>query len=89
LNINYNGGAARAVVITVRAQGHLKQYRPDRQERFVLDLPEGATVRILLDASGIPWDEVGLVAVNGQQATDDLVLAAGDQVWLMAPMEGG
>ncbi len=75
--------------ITVRAQGHLKQYRPDRQERFVLDLPDGATVKALINASGVPWDEVTLVAVNGQQAGDDRVLAAGDQVWLMAPLEGG
>lgn len=75
--------------IQVRAQGHLRQYRPDGRERFLLTLPEGATVRVLIDASGVPWDEVGLVAVNGAMAPDERVLADGDEVLLLAPMEGG
>lgn len=73
----------------MRAQGHLKHFRPDRQERFTVALPAGATVRMLIDASAIPWDEVGLAAVNGAQADDDRVLADGDEVTLLAPMEGG
>ncbi|HWI63101.1 MAG TPA: MoaD/ThiS family protein [Symbiobacteriaceae bacterium] len=72
--------------VTIRAQGHLKRYRP---EGFALDLPEGATVRQMVEASGVPWDEVGLVAVNGRQAPDATVLHDGDQIMLMAPMEGG
>ncbi|MDF2628551.1 MAG: Mut7-C ubiquitin [Symbiobacteriaceae bacterium] len=72
--------------VTIRAQGHLKQYR---QTPVTLDLPEGATVRMMLDASGIPWAEVGLVAVNGKQAPDEAVLHNGDEVMLLAPMEGG
>lgn len=72
--------------VTIRVQGHLKQYR---QMPVTLDLPEGATVRMMLDASGIPWEEVGLVAVNGRQAPDEAVLHDGDQIMLLAPMEGG
>lgn len=72
--------------VTVRAQGHLKQYR---QTPVILDLPQGATVRMMLDASGVPWEEVGLVAVNGRQAPDDAVLQDGDEIMLLAPMEGG
>lgn len=72
--------------VTIRAQGHLKQYR---QTPVTLDLPEGATVRMMLDASGVPWEEVGLVAVNGRQAPDEAILHDGDQVMLLAPMEGG
>ncbi len=78
-----------SLVIHVRAQGHLKQFRPDKQERFSLELPAEATVRLLIEASGIPWDEVGLVAVNGRQVEESQVLASGDDVMLMAPMEGG
>jgi sulfur carrier protein ThiS len=77
------------VQVSVRAQGHLGQFRPDGQERFTVELPAGATVRSLIEASGIPWEEVGLVAVGGRQATDDQPLQAGDDVLLLAPMEGG
>lgn len=54
-----------------------------------MELPAGATVRALIDASHVPWEEVGLVAVNGARADDDRVLAEGDDVVLLAPMEGG
>jgi molybdopterin converting factor small subunit len=77
------------LVIRVRAQGHLKHFRADRQERFDLELDAGATVRSLIERSGIPWEEVGLVAVNGVQADDERILIDGDEVTLLAPMEGG
>ena len=73
--------------VFVLTQGHLKQYRPEA--RFALDLPAGATVRDLIHASGIPWEEVGLAAVNGTRADDATALKDGDQVMLMAPLEGG
>lgn len=85
--MNQKGGAD--VFVAVRAQGHLKHFRPDGQERFRLELSEGATVRDLIEASLVPWDEVGVVAVNGAQAGDDHRLRDGDQVLLLAPMEGG
>lgn len=82
-------GEGRRVQIAVRLQGHLKHFRPDRLERFAVEVPAGATVRQLIDASAVPWDEVGLVAVNGAQAGDDAVLQDGDEVVLVPPMEGG
>lgn len=82
-------GAVLVMTIHVRAQGQLRHLRPDGQERFTLALPPGSTVRALIDGSGVPWDEVGLVAVNGRQADDEQVLADGDEVTLLAPMEGG
>lgn len=77
------------VRVIVQAQGHLKQFREDRYGEFELDLPDGATVRELIVASGIPWEEVGLVAVNDQQADDQHALFDGDEVLLLASMEGG
>lgn len=72
--------------VFVQAQGQLKHRRPGP---FTLELPAGATVRMMVEATGIPWDEVGLVAVNGRQAPDEAVLRDGDRIMLMAPMEGG
>lgn len=54
-----------------------------------MELPDGATVRALIEVSGVPWEEIGLVAVNGAQAQDEQILADGDDVMLLAPMEGG
>jgi sulfur carrier protein ThiS len=78
-----------AMFVVVRAQGPLKRFRPDGRERFSLDLPAGATVLDLITASTIPWDEVGVVAVNGVQADEQQYLVDGDEVLLLAPMEGG
>jgi len=75
--------------VSVRTQGHLKQFRADRLERFILDLPDGATVGDVITVSGIPWDEVAMAAVNGAQAREDRVLADGDRVMLLPPLEGG
>lgn len=75
--------------VIVQAQGQLKLFRADRSGEFELSLPDGATVVSLIAASGIPWEEVGLVAVNGQQAAEQQVLFEGDEVLLLAPMEGG
>lgn len=75
--------------VTVRVLAELKHFRPDRRERFTLDLPAGATVRQLIDAAAVPWEEVGLVAVNGAQAEDATVLRDGDEVVLVPSMEGG
>lgn len=72
--------------VRVQAQGHLRQYR---REAITLELPAGATVRMAVEASGVPWEEVAMVAVNGRQAPDEAVLQHGDQVMLLAPMEGG
>lgn len=75
--------------ITVKAQGHLKQFRADGRETFTMTVPAGATVRALIEASGVPWDEVGLIAVNGAMAPEERLLSDGDEVMLLAPMEGG
>lgn len=75
--------------VTVRAQGQLKYFRANKQELFTLQLPPGSTVRALIAASGIPWEEIGLVAVGGVQADDEQELADGDEIMLIPPMEGG
>ncbi len=54
-----------------------------------MELAVGSKVIDLIYATGIPWEEIGLVAVNGQQASDDTVLSDGDEVMLVAPIEGG
>jgi MoaE-MoaD fusion protein len=60
-----------------------------------LDLPEGATVRSLLDRcealatrNVLPWGSIA-VAVNGEYASSSLLLADGDEIALLPPVSGG
>jgi MoaE-MoaD fusion protein len=60
-----------------------------------LDLPDGASVRSLLDRceglvpqNSIPWASIA-VAVNGEYARESHPLAEGDEVALLPPVSGG
>lgn len=77
------------MIIEVRLEGHLERFRPDGQRQFTVPLAQRATVRDLIEASGVPWAEVGVAAVNGVHADDGQVLADGDRVILLAPIQGG
>ncbi|MGE5673147.1 MAG: MoaD/ThiS family protein [Mycobacterium leprae] len=77
------------MLVEITLEGPLKYRRSDRRDRLCIELPQGATVLAAIHASGVPWDEVGLAAVNGKQAEESLVLHAGDRVTLMAPLAGG
>jgi len=52
------------------------------------NLPEGTTVRELLDREGIPEKDVKLIFVNGKKTSLDTPLRNGDRVGL-APATGG
>ena len=58
--------------------------------QLVIELPDGARVRDALDALGDFAGGLPLVmAVNREYASDDHVLAAGDEVALIPPVSGG
>jgi len=59
--------------------------------RFALTVPDGATVADLVAASGLGFrpNEELRIGINGDSATMDAVLHAGDEVVLFSPMEGG
>jgi molybdopterin converting factor subunit 1 len=66
------------------------------REREELELPAGATVRILVEllrgrevaAAGRIWESMA-VAVNQEYAAVDMVLQDGDEVALLPPVSGG
>lgn len=57
---------------------------PERLERVVLELEEGATVRSALAAAGWPWRHA--VGIFGRRATPDDLLADGDRVEVYRPL---
>lgn len=64
-------------------------------ERIEIDLPGGASLGDLVAAvaaevAGLAdWDGRLLLAVNGEYAGREVVLAEGDEVALMPPVQGG
>lgn len=64
-------------------------------ERIEVDLPEGANLGGLVEAMAadfpalVEWEGRMLLAVNGEYAGRDVVLADGDEVALMPPVQGG
>jgi sulfur carrier protein ThiS len=72
--------------ITVKSFATLKQYQP---ENGAFQAPEGATVADVMQALGVPDNEVHIVFVNGRHAAKDAVLSPGDQVGLFPAVGGG
>jgi len=68
---------ARLRVEVVRA-------RPQRQETIALVLEQGATVRVALQAAGMPLEQP--VGIYGRRVALDTRLADGDRVELYRPL---
>jgi molybdopterin converting factor small subunit len=75
--------------VQVSVFANLRDYAPGGTGSFELDLAAGAAVRELLNALAIPPQVQAVLLVNGRRADQNTPLAAGDQVTLFPPMEGG
>ncbi|MHB1134047.1 MAG: MoaD/ThiS family protein [Chloroflexota bacterium] len=71
------------------AFGDLRNYMPAPVDRLVLEVTDQATVADLLAQLGVPWGEVGIVAVNGKLADEKSPLNPGDLVEIFDPVGGG
>ena len=58
--------------------------RPERQETIALELEQGATVRMALQAAGMPLDQP--VGIYGRRVALDARLADGDRVEIYRPL---
>jgi sulfur carrier protein ThiS len=54
-----------------------------------IELVEGSDAMHLIQQLGLPVEEVGVLSINGQQATFDQTLHAGDVVHIVPPIGGG
>ncbi len=75
----------------MRLFANLARYLPpgSRGDAAELDVPEDATVDLLLRRLAIPADLPGLLLVNGREAPADCRLRAGDVVTIVPPLAGG
>ena len=76
------------MTITVVMHGNLRRFLPDGAAQGAVELPEGATISVLLDRLGAA-DDTWLVARNQVAAERDAVLAAGDVVDCFEPVAAG
>jgi molybdopterin converting factor small subunit len=77
--------------VTVKLFASLARFSPDEQPGtpFTLNLPESATVQVVVDQLGIPSEETKISFVNGLIRDLDWVLNQGDEVGLFPPVGGG
>jgi molybdopterin converting factor small subunit len=77
------------MTIRVHLLGYLAKYSPTRNEKFKMDLAEGATVNALLDEIQFPSNLEKMILVNGRQSNPSTPLAEGDEVFIFSPATGG
>ena len=75
--------------ITVELRGYLAQYAPGEDATFSCEMPDGATVRDVLDRLQITDELAAAVIVGGEASDTARTLAEGDRLTLMPPLAGG
>ncbi len=79
-----------AVSVTVKLFSNLRRFVPMGHDgRLSFSLPPGATIADIQADIGIPPEEEITIAIGDDLVGRDTVLEDGDQVTLIAPMEGG
>jgi sulfur carrier protein ThiS len=81
--------ASRLVQVSVELYADLRRFAGAAREPLTCSVPAGATVRELIASLGIPPDEPVVVGVDGALGSPETVLAGGEHVALLTPMQGG
>jgi sulfur carrier protein ThiS len=76
--------------IELRFFASLSRYMPEGWKGSpVVEIPEGMTVRNLLEKVGVPLGAVKVIFINGEHAGPDQVVREGDRVGVFPPVAGG
>ena len=75
--------------INVILLGTLRQYAPEGEEPFEIELDPAATAGRLVAILKLPAEVPLVILVNGRFAMEDNTLADGDTVTFSSPMAGG
>ncbi len=75
--------------VTCKLYGNLRRYAQNGRESSTLDLPEGTTVKTMLESLQVPDTSWWMVAVDDQVVQPDVVLHDGDLIELFEPVGGG
>ncbi|HYA03424.1 MAG TPA: MoaD/ThiS family protein [Syntrophobacteria bacterium] len=77
--------------IELRLFASLSRYLPDRQggNLCAMEIPEGTTIKELLERLAIPTEIRKIIIVNGVHAGESQFLAEGDRIGVFPPVAGG
>jgi sulfur carrier protein ThiS len=77
--------------IELKLYASLSRYAPGGRTGMegAMEVPEGSTIRGLLQSLHVPIDSVKLIFLNGVHAGGDEVLKEGDRVGVFPPVAGG
>ena len=81
----------RIMKIKLNLYASLAEYLPDRARGNpnVLELPEGTTIRQLIEQLRIPLDTPRIIFLNGAHAPLEAFLNDGDRLGMFPPLAGG
>jgi sulfur carrier protein ThiS len=76
--------------IKLSLHNNLARYAGEKTNFFPWPISEGETIQSLIEKLKIPWEEIGLVVVNGSVKKDpQIVLYPGDEVKIFGLVGGG
>jgi molybdopterin converting factor small subunit len=75
--------------VTVVLHGYFSRRLPEGAHRYVLELAQAATPRVVAAHLGVPLGAIGLILINREQASMDTPLRAGDSVDILPLLGGG
>jgi molybdopterin converting factor small subunit len=75
--------------VHVHTFANLRDYAPTGKGSFEITLADGAPVADVFATLRIPPTVEAVILVNGRRADQSTPLAAGDEITLFPPMEGG
>jgi molybdopterin converting factor small subunit len=83
--------AGDSITIEVALFATLRKYHPAGSDAgpVWMAVPEGATVRELLEILGVPAAQAKQAFINNRQTEDDRVIRDGERVAIFPPIAGG
>jgi len=77
--------------IELRLFASLSRYLPERQtgNLCAMEIPEGTSIKELLQRLAIPGEIRKIIIVNGVHAGESQTLAEGDRIGVFPPVAGG
>jgi len=75
--------------VTVRLEGHLREFFPHLREPRVMTVADGLTVAEIIGLAGLAPELPGAVLCNRERVDRSHVPAEGDELVLLSPMSGG
>lgn len=63
--------------------------RENREKEMIMDLPDGAAIKDIIERLGIAQKDAAILMVNGRGAKLDTILKENDTVSIFPPVGGG